>query len=370
MRVTVCCVAFSACLLAACYSGPIGSHIDTNDPFERPSAGLHGFYFLPRTVLSISIADKAVAPGTLVGQIEKVTLTKKVEPDPEARLLYTLDPSAWADDVLQVTTSSEGLLAAVSSVNTDRTADVAVSAAQLVFTVATGGAGLPTEILAELSKQQAKEKPPFTGVFDPTNAEEVDRVKRALVDRNYCLLLGNEVNIVAAKEGGGRRRDACYAATWYEGPTLHQFAYAGRYPGIYYRRLKPLPLSVYKIDGEGMDLLWTGQVLVFMKDDLYNVTIDRAAFVRQETLITFTDGSLTSIKLDKPSQVLAAVGIPVKIARIAFAIPLAGLQQNTAVVKAQTDLLNQQTALIDAQMKLVEIQAKQAGQAVIAVPAE
>lgn len=352
-------------LIAGCaaYSGPIVSTPDS--PALRPLVGLHSFYFLPETLLTINVAPApdagAKSPG---GSVERITFGSKIGPDQHApRLLYEFEPSSMADDILQVDTTEEGLLKQVATTTTDRTGDIIVAGAQLLFTVLTGGASPPPEA-AGLQSTCSKE--PLAAAFSPYNEDgQLQEVYEALLKRCYRL-------VISASGPCGRGGDPKFLSGPCAALPYQTYAsFASRYPGIYFRRIRQIVVTIYKLDSpenpEG-EMLWTGPVSIFDKSDLYQVSIDRASFVKQQTTIVFTNGSLTSISLNKPSQVLAAVNIPVKVARIVFAIPLAGLQQQSTMLNAQATLLTAQANLMNAQSTLLKLKLAQRGKSIVATP--
>lgn len=396
MRTLVLRVAFGSAFvtLGAC-SYPITTFDDIK--LTRAEPGLNGYYFLPRTLLTIRVTPKTVqgdsetvqlgapaprapagttaTPQTATAQpqerpqgggdsstgflsFDEITLAKTVDADPAARLLYRFEPSAFSDDVLQVDTQENGLLSTVSSDTTDRSGDIAIAIAQLVFTVATKGAPLPQGL--------SETKEPFGATYDPFDPADVSKVRPELYRRGYCVLVGQE-EIRAGTSQCSKTSAQIRAGTGLIGKAsiaAPVVEYAEAFPGLYYRRPNPTPIEVYK----DKKLIWRGSQPIFSKSDFYQITIDRTQFVQKQTTIKFTNGSLTSIKLSKPSEALAFVGIPVKIARIVFAIPLAGLQQETGLIDAQTKLANAQSNLINAQSALLKLQIQQSGQAIVATP--
>lgn len=372
-----------------------------DNPKRRDYEGLQGNYFLPRTLLTIKVVPEAAgdnpsdgkangevaggrtavatpekpadgkpsggdqpspAPGSVT--VERVTLATKTDADPDARLRYKLLPSSISDDVIQVDTDERGLLAAVSSVTTDRSGDIAQALAELVFTIATGGAAPPSKGVT--AAQAGKPKPlPFEATFDPFDDREAKVVRNRLLDMGYCLLIGGRTQSGATDANCSKR-----AAMNYEPEAARRAVeYAAEHPGIFYRRAEPVRVQLYKKNEGKWTALWVGSAPVFQKGDLYEVSIDRAAFVKKDTTIKFTNGTLTTVKLDKPSEVVGFVSIPVKVARVIFAIPLAGLQQETSLNKAQAELLNSQANLLTAQANLVKLQQQQVGNSVVATPA-
>jgi hypothetical protein len=400
----------SAALLAlgACY--PIETVEDT--ALTRAEPGLHGYYYLPRTLLTVAVkpqtaqapnpapdspaalaapaqgtppppakgtpapkqpgqqqpSDQRPSGGPVTPQgdiisIEEITLSKAIDADPRTKLLYRFEPSVVSDDVLQVDTDESGLLSAVSSDTTDRTGDIIVSLADLIFTIATHGAALPSNALIA-------PKLPFAATYDPFDYDDLRKVRPALRAAGYCILVGRyEVGEgsrtcnTSVPRGAGPEVPA--KAPWIAPVVDYSLAYGG----IYYRRPVPTPIEMYERTAGSWQLIWKGSQPLFDKSDFYQITIDRGQFIEKQTTIKFTNGSLTSIKLSKPSEALAFVNIPVKVARIAFAIPLAGLQQDTNLVDAETKLATSQANLINAQSSLLKLQVKQAGPNVVAIPA-
>lgn len=80
--------------------------------------------------------------------------------------------------------------------------------------------------------------------------------------------------------------------------------------------------------------------------------IERSPFVKRDTVLTFADGSLTSVDLTKPSEVAAAALLPIQVVDAVFTgvndaiTSLIGLEKNE--LQAQTDLLNAQANFLKA----------------------
>ena len=90
------------------------------------------------------------------------------------------------------------------------------------------------------------------------------------------------------------------------------------------------------------------------------VDIERSSFVKRDTVLTFVDGTLTTVNVTKPSEVAAAALLPLSIVTAIFegtnsAITgLLGVKNNeidaqTELVKAQTELLTELKAYRDAE---------------------
>jgi hypothetical protein len=344
-------IALSALAVAGC-SATLGSYTDT--PSERIEGLLQGPYFLPRSVFNIAVTQTDKGEG--------FTISKKTEADPSTRLIYKLEPSEFSDDVIEVTSNEAGLLTKITSDTTDRSGDIAIKIAEAIFAGVTQSSSGPS--VTDFPEGGLATF--FAASYDPFHPKEAADVRERLrnAGTGYCILVGDEVRRGVALCDGSKGNPTPYVA-----PAL---GYAERYPGIYYRRAVPTPVRIYRRDAATKKWLpyWIGSESLFDQSDLYEVKIDRTAFVRKQTTMVFSNGSLTNIKLEKPSEALAFVGIPVKIARIAFAMPLAGLQRDTGLLEAETKNLEAQSKLINTQSALVKLQLQQAGSAVVATPTQ
>jgi hypothetical protein len=358
-----------AAVASAC-SPSISSYVDHYEPAGEPGLpyaktrerdGLQGTYMLPRTIFSLElkIADK----------VPTLHLSKTVETDPRGRMLYRFEPSIASHDLLEVVTDEAGLLTSISSDTHDKTGEIAVKIAELIYTVATKGASGPVPAALPGDVPQTT---PFKASYDPLNPIEVAPVRRRLAELDHCILVGDETlappNSVCAKA----RPQAMGPIAALEAPI----AYAHRYPGIFYRRAIPTPIRIYKREPVGdkghkeWKLLFSGNELLFNQSDLYEVKIDRYAFVKGVTTITFVNGSLQKINLNKPSEALEVVSVPVRILKLAFSIPGAALAKDKQLVDAETALLESQAKKISAEAQLVKLQLQRAGQGAVATPSE
>ncbi|MFP6740060.1 MAG: hypothetical protein VCD33_00285, partial [Alphaproteobacteria bacterium] len=91
------------------------------------------------------------------------------------------------------------------------------------------------------------------------------------------------------------------------------------------------------------------------------MNIDRTMFVNQATTIDFDDGMLRKIDIDKPSEALAAIQIPIDIVNAIVAIPAELIQfkidtsgQSEELHEAQIGELMAREDLLDFQRQLIE----------------
>jgi hypothetical protein len=323
-------------------------------PSAHTEPGLQGAYSLPRTVFDVDVnGDK---------DGEQIAVKRSIQADPRACLQYRFEPSALSDDVLEVHTDELGLLTTVASDTKDQSGNIAVKIAEAVFIGLTKGADLPS--LADFPEGPIKGKVAFKASYDPLAVSETAPVRRALrkVGQGYCILVGEETALGAGPCDSASPRPIASS-------QIAAIEYAYRQPAVFYRRPVNMPVHVYRRDAKSWSALFIGNVPIFDQNELFEIKIDRYAFVQGKTTINFQNGSLTGLKLEKPSEALAIASIPVQIMRIAFAIPLAGLKQDTAVIKAEQDKFDAEKNLINSQAALVRLQLQQASGALLATPA-
>jgi hypothetical protein len=309
-----------------------------------------GVYFLPRTVIKVqSYFDDKGKP--------MLSVAKVVETDPKTRLIYRIHNSPLSDDTIDVKTDSSGLLTSISSDTTDQTGNIAVKLAELVFTTSTG-VPLPQGVGRALPDGAFNPENSFQASYDPFDPAEVASVRAGMP--NFCIAVGNQALLPPEQ--------ACSslpAQTYLKAPPYFEpgSPISGSV-GVYYRRPVPQPVRIYKVIAQknakkSYQTLYVGSEQFFDKSTLYEIAIDRTAFVQKKITLAFTSGSLTTVNIVKQSEVLAAVNVPVKIAQIVLAIPLEGLKHDKALVDAQADLLKSQAALINNQKTLVNLQTEQ-----------
>ena len=100
-----------------------------------------------------------------------------------------------------------------------------------------------------------------------------------------------------------------------------------------------------------------------------NIAVTRAAFVNKVTKLTFDNGVLTKFDINKPSESIAAIQIPIDIAKSIISIPgeilKLRLDYSTAskqVLDAQKNELQAKQDLIDKQRELLEQNQDQNGE--------
>ena len=118
--------------------------------------------------------------------------------------------------------------------------------------------------------------------------------------------------------------------------------------GIYYRPLLPYELSIIN---EKFAIYYQETISLPNEAPILAVDLTRGPFITKKMTLTFKNGILTQMKVDKPSEVLAAMNIPLDIVKAVVALP-------TELIQFKMNYSSENKKLYDALLQ--EIQAKDA----------
>lgn len=314
--------------------------ITSSDKKSEPQNSVHraeAAYSLARTVLTV----KASAG--------KLTVTKSAEPDPEARFMLRYAASPFSDDLIDLEVDPSSLLLKVSAQATDRTDDIAVNLAKILFTIGTNGATLAEG--RQLPSDPVEEKS-FIASYDPLEVREAQRVRQPLANAGYCILVGNEVDGGPAfcDGGGGGAVE----------PGRNPVRYLKARSGVFYRQQASLPVAIYaKAEKTGWTPLFIGNETFFDKKELYEVAINRALFVEKKVDLSFQSGALNKVTIKKDSELLALSTAGLTIVKTVVAIPFEAINQNKALTQAKADYLKARTNEINNRNELLKLGVQQ-----------
>lgn len=291
---------------------------------KAPRSNASGSYFLPKHLLVVTATSEGVSVDTKAVQ-DRTTL-----------LQVGLNLSGFSHDTITVA-YADGLLSKVTSIADDKTA----------------------EIIKELAKAAGRfrsvsgdaDKTPLVVEFDPFDPQEALAANRIIGKRfkGSCV----EVELLPGmwSEGCGR-----HSLGW-DNDTLPdpqdiRVKLRAEEPGIYYKR--SLDHRVHVVFNNRTTGLSTETFANIAP--IFRVDINRTVFVKRKTVIDFEDGELTSVMVDKPSEVLAVAQLPVSIANAYISGVVDAFTQRKSVQKARADLLSQQAATLKAEQNLIEAQ--------------
>ena len=316
-----------ALVLAACQSDILSSRYVADSGGD---SDLTPYYYLPKATVKIAISD-AVNGNAKTFQLSVVS-TRYI-PDPKHLYRIDVDQSAFAHDDIDVQTTADGLLTSVRGKSKDQT-------------------GAIFGKLAELAKEVVKftafaEQEIFSDELDPSDPSDIARINNVLSRFKY--------------EGDPR------LSIKVRSPEPDLLARDGErcITGICYRAPIPYIIDLIQTRLEGIntleEILDSAIAVVPNEARIGSIVVDRAAFVEKETTITFTSGMLTGLKMNKPSEALAAAQVPVDVAKTILSIPSDLLTFRTqritdeqGLIEAQANFLKAQAELLKAQQELLK----------------
>ncbi len=304
---------------------------------------------------------------------ETATLTLlPVFPDPDPMHRYIANPKhlITRDDNTKISVTN-GLLTSSDVTSTDQSANII---AQLAADIVLFAGGPPPGLLLPKITKEEKEKkgkptcPPydFATVFDPSDKQEFESVKKELGDLSGVLTL----EIQPPPRDSDKKCENKLAApdATRDVKPLPEDKECPPQDGLFYRT--PTSVQVYmKVDREkaeseacNMKTLPSAQALLAVVPDsttLYRLSSKAGAFVTTTQNIAFKEGMPTSYSYQSPSELLAFLGIPVNIAKTIVSVPAQILQarinydtQASAQLNAQVEYLKAQLAALQAKRAL------------------
>ncbi len=227
-------------------------------------------------------------------------MTQEVEAD-ESRVFHAQPKfNPIYEDEVKVTVNAKHLLSTGNVTTEDKTVDIVGALASLATQVTALNKGAPPP--------PAKSRLPFYFSFHPSDQEDVQRVKTALVARGIIFSLDPtpaRKAIVISDE---------------QAKKLGENGLVFR-PAISYK-----VTLVYQPQNErnpqNLELIHTTQQFLLPDlDRLYAIEYPRMAFVKKVKDIGFTDGMLTDFYQKVPSPILGFLGIPKAILQAVVPIP-------------------------------------------------
>jgi hypothetical protein len=240
---------------------------------------------------------------------------------------------ATSEDDVKVSIGPNGLLTKVNVSSEDKTGAIVLKLVELGEYVAKAIA------FAETGQTTV-----FDATFDPFNPVESERVRVGLAAFGYAYHLfrtdGSEVDPEAEPVSPTRMTS----------PSASGIAFRPvfAYPLV----LDQGPSSRKRSRKSFGKPIATATVLLQNEAQIMTIPITRAAFVKKITYLGFDNGLLTEVDINKPSEALAFMDIPLAIAKAIVDIPAQIVQLKFNFAKANTDLLTQQRLEAQAQQAL------------------
>lgn len=298
-----------------------------------------GGYHLPKGLIKLT----ASSDGARV-TLDPDTIGVALVPDRRYDLCLDYLNSPTSDDMLFVRRTPNDLLQEVSSDVTDRTPQIAqkliIAASNFMIAAARGGAGSGgrTERL-DLA-------------FDPFDRKEMASARTALRHFGFCLYIEGHSLPPGTRDVGAwcDKKDLPH----YDDPAL-QLAQQPLDPNasltnILYRANQSFRVVILRKedpDGGGKWSLYVAKNLDMPNlSPIFGVGVERALFAQRKTTLTFDSGVLTDVRIDKKSELLGFVSIPLVLAQAIVDVP-------SQIIKFRIGDTNKRAELIDAQGQLI-----------------
>ncbi|WP_370193858.1 MULTISPECIES: hypothetical protein [Aurantimonas] len=340
-----------------------------------------GAYALPRKLLRAIVRTDA-------GSVQPTRYALEIQTDsdanwtyvPEKRAVFCLDylHSAFGRNAVAVDRSEAGLLESVVTKFETQTNQIAARVIDAATTLAAsreasllergalGGRSASVDLESESDKAIAS----YT--FDPFDYQRMVDVNQVLRDSyGYCIQFDgrNDPRIPAwhadlCPRSGGYgigKSSGAYTETQYDAAFAEAKQFENR--GIIYRpqiahRMRVLRRLDPHDNLEPWKLVGTEHVEMPNRAPLLALAVTRGLFTTTTTKVTFVNGMLDAVDIEKPSEVNAAVDIPIYLVNAVLDIPARALTifQNRAanrqaLINANAELIKTARDLKDERLK-------------------
>jgi hypothetical protein len=276
-------------------------------------------YFLPKGLIRVKLTPSQDSYD--------LTIESLFVPDPDFFYTLAYDPSAWADDSIKVTLSENSLISTIEVTTEDKTSAIVEKVIGIVKDVVKS-VSLPVPGAAVAKGERVKV---LAITFDPNKPEDIREVTNKLEEN------GISIKITSLKGKG------------VAGTTTYQDNLFLKGNSIYYR-----PLVPYKITLEAQDVIKSEIFYLPNGAPILSMDINRAPFIKKTTKLSFTNGILTSVEINKPSEVLGGLEIPAQIAKAILEIPGELIQLKIDTTKKYKELYQEQLNTIKAKDAMIE----------------
>lgn len=256
-----------------------------------------------------------------------------VVPDSSQQFMLRYHPSLMADDDFNVKVGTDGLLTKVKMTADDKTDEFVI---KLI------------DVAKELSKS------PLLFGDEPLKAQPVPVLVYEATFNPFtdCAQITHELN----RRISGHRLGISLDEVGNTGKTYQRAFETTKqrdFSGVAFRPVLPYTLKC----SVGSKVVLREPLLLPDPNQICTFPIGRASFVKKVTDLTFEHGILTEVTVNKPSEALAFVEIPLALAKALTEIPANIVQVKLNNTKNAASSAEEQIKLLDAQKRLIEAQA-------------
>ena len=321
-------IAFAACFLPLLFGCANKKIIGPNGDESI------GQYAIPRAVIEATIQlkynkkfltdPKGLSTAPVSMSIKK--FETKLIPSAYVDLEYHRD--AFSDDKVTVELESFGFLKQVKVDVDDRSGDFITKIADIGIAAAKVATAFPATVFKIVGEDVEQE---FTVLLDPYERNT----------QSYAFLAKHSVTIDVTDFAGAQSLQT----------DVNTLAIPDRCKGkICYPALIARKITFKTPIGSREEKV----VVIPDPMNLVEIELARASLVKKTLTADFTNGMLTKISVDKPSEALAAVEIPLDILENIIKLPTELIQLKIDTSEKQAVSLEKQKALIEAQQSLIE----------------
>jgi hypothetical protein len=284
-------------------------------------------YALPRALITV----KASWDGETGTQPTLSIEPPQFLPDPAHRFVLSSRLDAFSIDKVDVTVEN-GLLTALNSDTSDQT-KAALTTFVDVLT--------ETRKIARIRKTidgAGEQAFSVSATFDPLDAKSIAQATQLLHRHGFELNVSglDGATLAPSRQATNAGSAACTASICYRVPIG----------------------ATVTVHGHGNWHVHEGKTVLVPDTGFvggYDVT--RAACVQKVSKLTLNKGMLTKLDVDKPSEVVGCLSIPLEVLKKLLEVPKSLFTSEQAQIKAEADLLKAQTDLLKAQVDLANAQA-------------
>jgi hypothetical protein len=318
-------------------------------PYGPTCHSSFGAYYLPRALLRVK-ANAATDATTLATDSLELGLNMVGDRNQVFCLDYLAQSNS--EDKITVQRDTNGLLKTISSNVIDRTPEIAAKLIETGEDLAIAAARSAAVPIVAGDKADLE--------FDPFNWDELMAVKRALRRFGFCVYIeGYSFHLGSRDPGEALAAGQAWCNQANPGrpqPLTDEFASLPVSPevmnsGVLYRPNVTYKIVILRRTDPGSRDPWT--LFQTKRLDMPNISpvlsvgIERAVFTSRKTALNFNKGVLTDVAIEKKSELVGFVSIPLAAAKAIVDVP-------GQIVTIRLTDTNNKTALLAAQTQLIE----------------
>jgi hypothetical protein len=343
-----------------------------------------GFFYYPTMKKMKGALELAQLAPAIVGVVDA--------PDSDAQFFLKLNPSILSDDDFCIGVGENGLLSSVGVVTADRSADIVKKLAETAA-VFFGGPPVPAGGILSSGAGPRRtngipvwDKAPFVEVvFDPDSKIEVEAAQKtiaaALIARGEAARQNPSLTLASTREEikaknlvyeanpellANMNSDKPYLVATTDllrGKELNPYS-DDRFPGVEFDKPNPSAGVFYRVRSDrSFEVKPAGglqgrlqQSIAALPDKSSTgfIKVSRGALIRKETGLALKDGMLVSVHVNKPSEALAVVSLPLDVAGAVIETPARFFSSIAAATRSDTALLSAKAELLQAEVEFLK----------------